>query len=117
VLVDQVSGQVVDGDQPGQGGVVRVGDLAAALHRGDRRVLEVAHEPAKDVGPRPVVGVEDDDDLAGHAGQGGVECPGLAAAGSGGAVQAGQASLGGGDGVQELAGAVRRSVVHDDELQ
>ena len=64
VLVDDVAGEVVDGDGPGEPRLDRVADDAATLHGVDVRVDEVADQLVDHVAPRDVVGVEDDDDLA-----------------------------------------------------
>ena len=102
----------------GDQGLVGVGDLAAALHRGHAEVLEVADEPVQHVGAGLVIGVEDHDDLAVGPLERLVERPRLAAAGR---PRAGARTLkpwtSGGVAVEQLAGVVGRAVVDEDELE
>ena len=118
VLVDQVAGQVVDGDQLGHQRLVGVADdwqrPCTAPMPGSAKCRA---RPQQHVRVRPVVGVEDHHHLAADEVQRRVQGAGLPAGRAGRPVQHHGPRLGGGEPVQDLAGPVGAVVVDHDQLQ
>src|SRR5207237_10490587 len=68
VLVHEVPAEIVDGDEAGEQRVAAVCDLAPSLDGSDAWVAKVRDEATDHVGSRPMVGGEDDENVAGGRG-------------------------------------------------